>query len=83
MLGIISFIVSIVAVIMSFFPNLILAAFAIAIMGIIIAVISAYDKDTTDKEKQVKTSRAFEVGSIIIAAAAALSYYIFAIIAQL
>ena len=83
MLGIISFIVSIVAVIMSFFPNLILAAFAIAIIGIIIAVISAYDKDTTDKEKQVKTSRAFEVGSIIIAAAARLSYYIFAIIAQL
>lgn len=83
MLGIISFIVSIVAVIMSFFPNLILAAFAIAIIGIIIAVISAYDKDTTDKEKQVKTSRAFEVGSIIIAAAAILSYYIFAIIAQL
>lgn len=83
MLGIISFIVSIVAVIMSFFPNLILAAFAIAIIGIIIAVISAYDKDTTDKEKQEKTSRAFEVGSIIIAAAAALSYYIFAIIAQL
>lgn len=83
MLGIISFIVSIVSVIMSFFPNLLLASFAIAMVGIIIAVISAYDKDTVEKEKPSKDSRAFEMGSIIIAGATILSYYIFTIIAQL
>ncbi len=30
-----------------FFPQLLLASFAIAMIGIIIAVTSAYDKDTT------------------------------------
>ena len=84
MLGVIAFGVSIVAVIMSFFQNLMLASFAIAIIGIIIAITSAYDKDTTEaKEGAKKESRALEVGSIIISAAAIFSYFAFVILSQI
>lgn len=84
MLGVIAFGVSIVAVIMSFFQNLMLASFAIAIIGIIIAVTSAYDKDTTEaKEGAKKESRALEIGSIVISAAAIFSYFVFTILAQI
>ena len=84
MLGVIAFGVSIIAVIMSFFPQLLLSSFAIAIIGIIIAVTSAYDKDSTEaKEGTKKESRALEIGSIIISAAAIFSYFVFAILAQI
>lgn len=84
MLGVIAFGVSIVAVIMSFFQNLMLASFAIAIIGIIIAITSAYDKDTTEaKEGAEKESRALEIGSIVISAAAIFSYFVFTILAQI
>jgi heme/copper-type cytochrome/quinol oxidase subunit 2 len=84
MLGVIAFGVSIVAVIMSFFQNLMLASFAIAIIGIIIAITSAYDKDTTEaKEGAKKESRALEIGSIVISAAAIFSYFVFTILAQI
>ena len=84
MLGVIAFGVSIVAVIMSFFQNLMLASFAIAIIGIIIAITSAYDKDTTEaKEGAKKESRALEIGSIVISAAAIFSYFEITILAQI
>lgn len=84
MLGLLAFIVSIVAVVMSFFDGLVLASFALSILGIIMAVISGYDKDTVEKaqkeEKTKKESRALEIGAIIISGAAILSYYVFLII---
>ena len=84
MLGIIAFVVSIIAVIMSFFSQLLLASFTIAMMGIIIAITSVYDKDSIEaKEGSRKESRALEVGSIIISAAAILSYFVFAILSQI
>ncbi len=83
MLGIVSFIVSIVSVIMSFFHNLLLPSFAIAIVGIIIAIISTYDKDVSEKEKAEKGSRAFEMGSIIVSAATILSYFVFSILSKI
>ena len=84
MLGIIAFGVSIIAVIMSFFSQLLLASFTIAMMGIIIAITSVYDKDSIEaKEGSRKESRALEVGSIIISAAAILSYFVFAILSQI
>ena len=84
MLGIISFGVSIIAVIMSFFPQLLLASFAMAMIGIIIAITSAYDKDSTEaKEESKKESRALEIGSIVISAAAILSYFIFTILSKI
>lgn len=84
MLGVIAFGVSIVAVIMSFFQNLMLASFAIAIIGIIIAITSAYDKDTTEaKEGAKKESRALEIGSIVVSGAAIFSYFVFTILAQI
>ena len=61
-----------------------LASFAIAMIGIIIAVTSAYDKDTTEaKEGAKKESRALEVGSIVISAAAIFSYFVFVILSQI
>lgn len=84
MLGVISFAVSIVSVIMSFFANLRLASFAIAIIGIIIAVISQYDKDTVEATAgKTKDSRALEIGTVIISAATILSYFVFAILAHI
>ncbi len=84
MLGLIAFGVSIVAVIMSFFSDLMLASFAIAMVAIIIAIISAYDKDTVEsKEGAKKASRALELGAIIISIAAIFSYFVFTILAQI
>ncbi len=82
MLGIAAFAVSIIAVIMSYFAQVRLASFAIAILGIIIAVLSAYSKDKKESvEGAKKDSRALEVGSIIISGAACVSYYIYLLIA--
>ena len=84
MVGIIAFAVSIVSVIMSFFSTLLLASFIVAMMGIILAITSIYDKDTTEaKEGAKKSSRALEVGSIVISAAAIFSYFVFTILAQI
>lgn len=82
MLGIISFAVSIVSVIMSFFASVRLPSFAIAMLGVVIAIISTYDKDTDEAKKEVKTkeSRALEIGSVIISASAILSYFVFTIL---
>lgn len=82
MIGVLAFAVSIVAVIMSFFAEIRLPSFIIAILGIIIAVISAYYKDKKETgEKAKKDSRALEVGSIIIAGATCVSYFVYLIIA--
>ena len=81
MVGVLSFVVSIIGVIMSLFENLRLASFAMAILSIIIATISAYYKDKKEsKEGATKDSRALEVGSIIIAGATCVSYYVFLLI---
>lgn len=83
MLGVFSFVVSIVSAIMALFSSLQLPSFAIAMLGIILAVISTYDKDTTETENKNKSSKALEMGSIVISGAAILSYFVFAIIAKL
>mgnify|MGYP000209865692 FL=1 len=81
MLGIVSFTVSIISVIMSFFTKMLLPAFITAMGAIIIAVISAYHKDIDEKEKDSNHSRALEVGTVVISAATILSYFVFTIIA--
>lgn len=81
MIGIMAFAVSIAAVIMSFFSNLALPSFVIAILGIIIAVISTYYKDKREMaDGATKDSRALEVGSIIISGAACVSYFVLLIV---
>lgn len=84
MIGLLSFIVSIVAVILSFFADMRLASFAMAILAIIIATISAYYKDKKESKDAdaKKDSRALEVGAIIISGAAAVSYFVFLFLAQ-
>ena len=54
MVGIIAFGVSIVSVIMSFFSNLLLPSFIVAMMGIILAITSLYDKDTIEAKEGAK-----------------------------
>ena len=70
MLGIVAFVVSIVAAIMSFYSQLTIPSFAVAILAAIIAVVSAWDKSTSSKDKKEETkgkeSRALEVGSVVI-----------------
>ncbi len=85
MLGIISFAVSIISVIMSFFANIRLASFAIAMLGIVLAVISTYDKDTVEAKEETKTkqSRALEVGALVVSASAIFSYFVFTILAAI
>ena len=75
MLGIVAFVVSIVAAIMSFYSQLTIPSFAVAILAAIIAVVSAWDKSTSSKE-----SRALEVGSVVISAATSLSFFVFTFI---
>ena len=84
MIGVLSFAVSIVAVILSFFTNMRHVSFIISILAIIIAVISAYYKDKKESKdvNTKKDSRALEIGSIIISGAAAVSYYVFLFLAQ-
>ena len=84
MIGILSFAVSIVAVILSFFANMRLASFAMAILAIIIATISAYYKDKKEGKdaNAKKDSRALEVGAVIIAGATSVSYFVFLFLAQ-
>ena len=84
MLGIVAFVVSIVAAIMSFQSQLTRPSFAVAILAAIIAVVSAWDKSTSSKDKKEETkgkeSRAFEVGSVVISAATSLSFFVFTFI---
>ena len=84
MLGIIAFVVSIVAAIMSFYSQLTIPSFAVAILAAIIAVVSAWDKSTSSKDKKEATkgkeSRALEVGSVVISAATSLSFFVFTFI---
>lgn len=54
MLGIVAFVVSIVAAIMSFYSQLTIPSFAVAILAAIIAVVSAWDKSTSSKDKKKK-----------------------------
>ncbi len=80
MVGVTAFAVSIIGSLMSFFDNIKLASFVVAIISIIIAIISAYFKDKKEmKAGAKKDSRALEVGSIIIAGATCVSYYVFLI----
>ncbi|CDE96990.1 MAG: hypothetical protein ACM67R_09290 [Clostridiales bacterium] len=84
MLGIVAFVVSIVAAIMSFYSQLTIPSFAVAILAAIIAVVSAWDKSTSSKDKKEETkgkeSRALEVGSVVISAATSLSFFVFTFI---
>lgn len=84
MLGIVAFVVSIVAAIMSFYSQLTIPSFAVAILAAIIAVVSAWDKSTSSKDKKEETkgkeSRALEVGSVVISAATSLSFFVFTLI---
>lgn len=84
MLGIVAFVVSIVAAIMSFYSQLTLPSFAVAILAAVIAVVSAWDKSTSSKDKKEETkgkeSRALEVGSVVISAATSLSFFVFTLI---
>lgn len=84
MLGIVAFVVSIVAAIMSFYSQLTIPSFAVAILAAIIAVVSAWDKSTSSKDKKEETkgkeSRALKVGSVVISAATSLSFFVFTFI---
>lgn len=84
MLGIVAFVVSIVAAIMSFYSQLTIPSFAVAILAAIIAVVSAWDKSTSSKDKKEETkgkeSRALEVGSVVISAATSPSFFVFTFI---
>ena len=84
MLGIVAFVVSIVAAIMSFYSQLTIPSFAVAILAAIIAMVSAWDKSTSSKDKKEETkgkeSRALEVGSVVISAATSLSFFVFTFI---
>lgn len=84
MLGIVAFVVSIVAAIMSFYSQLTIPSFAVAILAAIIAVVSAWDKSTSSKDKKEETkgkeSRALEVVSVVISAATSLSFFVFTFI---
>lgn len=84
MLGIVAFVVSTVAAIMSFYSQLTIPSFAVAILAAIIAVVSAWDKSTSSKDKKEETkgkeSRALEVGSVVISAATSLSFFVFTFI---
>lgn len=84
MLGIVAFVVNIVAAIMSFYSQLTIPSFAVAILAAIIAVVSAWDKSTSSKDKKEETkgkeSRALEVGSVVISAATSLSFFVFTFI---
>lgn len=84
MLGIVAFVVSIVAAIMSFYSQLTIPSFAVAILAAIIALVSAWDKSTSSKDKKEETkgkeSRALEVGSVVISAATSLSFFVFTFI---
>lgn len=84
MLGIVAFVVSIVTAIMSFYSQLTIPSFAVAILAAIIAVVSAWDKSTSSKDKKEETkgkeSRALEVGSVVISAATSLSFFVFTFI---
>lgn len=57
MLGIVAFVVSIVAAIMSFYSQLTIPSFAVAILAAIIAVVSAWDKSTSSKDKKRRNKR--------------------------
>ena len=83
MLGLVAFIVSIIGSLMSFFDSAKFPSFIIAIIGIIIAVISAYYKDKKEMKDTTtqKDSRALEVGAIILSGATCVSYYVFLLIA--
>ena len=84
MIGILSFVVSIMGVILSFFADMRLASFVMAILAIIIATISAYYKDKKESKdaNAKKDSRALEVGAVIIAGATSVSYFVFLFLAQ-
>lgn len=82
MIGFIAFAVSIVGIMMSFFENLKMASFIVAIIAIIIAVISAYYKDKKESvEGAKKDSRALEIGAMVLSAATCLTFYVYLIIA--
>lgn len=82
MIGVISFGISIIGVMMSFFERVRLPAFIIAIVGIIIAVLSTYYKDEKElKDPSKKDSRALEVGAIILAGATCITYFVNLLIA--
>ena len=72
MMALISFIVGIIAVIMTFIEPVRLAGFAIGMIALILSIIAGYQKE----KKQSKDSPALEIGSIIISGAAVLSYLI-------
>ena len=71
-MGVLSFVISIVAAILSAFKVTRLPAFLIAIFGVIFGAVAGYQKD---KEKS-KLTRAFEIGAVIISGAVCVLYLV-------
>ncbi len=71
-MGLLAFIISIASSIMLFFEATRLPAFIVAIVGIIYAIVTGYqktnnkDKKPEEKESKTKQSEALEVGATII-----------------
>ena len=81
MVGAVAFGISIISAMMSFFRNLGLPSFIVAILGIIVAVLSTYYKDGKEsKEGANKDSRALEVGAIILSGATCVVYYTYLLV---
>ena len=79
-MGLLSFSISVVAAIMSFFKVTRLPAFIVAIVGIIYAIVTGYqktnnkDKKPEEKESKTKQSEALEVGAAIISGVVCVIY---------
>ena len=70
-MGLLAFIISVIAGILSFFKVTRLPAFVVAIFAIIFAMVATYQKSKVEGKKP---SQALEVGSVINSGAVCLAY---------
>ncbi len=77
-MGLLSFTISVVAAIMSFFKVTRLPAFAVAIVGIIYAMVTWYQKSKNENQEKTdsKASQALEVGAVIISGIVCVTYLV-------
>ena len=77
-MGLLSFTISVVAAIMSFFKVTRLPAFAVAIVGIIYAMVTWYQKSKNANQEKTdsKASQALEVGAVIISGIVCVTYLV-------
>ena len=76
-MGLLAFIISIAAAIMSFFEITRLPAFIVGIVGVIYAAVTGYQKSKKKEEKtESKTSEALEVGAAIISGVVCFTYLV-------